>query len=222
MKLVTALSTVADGDMGFKSGTDTKTRNDNIKSFLDTYRISIDDTTRVAVTYNTNDFCRYREVGTQDKNLGMLDGDINPADALVTRQPNHALFLPLADCVGMVVFDPHKHILMLSHIGRHSLEQDGAYRSIKFLVDNYQSDPNILQVRLTPAPGKDNYPLFAFDNHDFKDVVFEQLKTAGIISSNIINDSTDTTSDGRFYSHSEFLKGNQKNDGRYAIVTMMR
>lgn len=221
MRLITALSTVADGDMGLKSNTDAKIRADNIELFLGAQNISISNTTRVSVTYGGNNFCRYREVGLLDKGSGMVGSVVGPADALVTKQPNHALFLTLADCVGMVVFDPTKQVLMLSHIGRHSLEQNGAYKSIKFLVDNYGCSPSELKVHLTPAPGQENYPLYAFDNRDFKEVVLEQLQAADIISENIVNDPADTTKDMRYYSHSEFLKGNRDVDGRYAVMAMM-
>lgn len=221
MKLITALSTVTDGDMGFKGGVDTKIIINNIKVFLASQNISIANTTRVALAYDGNNFCRYREVGEAEKGLGMLDGNINSADALITRKLGLALFLPLADCVGMVVFDPDKQILMLSHIGRHSLEQNGVYKSIKFLVKNYSCEPKSLQVKLTPAPGRENYPLYAFSNRDFKDVVFEQLKSTGVTLANITNNPADTTTDRHYYSHSEFLKGNRDTDGRYAIVAMM-
>jgi copper oxidase (laccase) domain-containing protein len=121
----------------------------------------------------------------------------------------------------MVVYDPDQHILMLSHVGRHSLEQNGAHSSIQHLVDNYNSPASRLQVWLTPAPGKHNYPVHAFGGRDFKEIVFEQLSVAGVVRENVVDNPSDSTTDERYFSHSEFLAGRRSSDGRYAIVAVM-
>ncbi len=179
------------------------------------------DSTRVKIGYESTNYCRYEEVTSSQKGDGMFDGSMVAADALVTRVPHHTLFLPLADCVGAVIYDPIQHILMLSHLGRHSLEQNGGFESVNFLVNHYRCNPGTLKAWLTPAPGQANYPLFAFGNRAFKDVVTDQLLSAGILTKNITDDSTDTTTDGRYFSHSEFLKGNRPEDGRYAVIASM-
>lgn len=223
MNLVYAISTVNDGNMAVQQDQANKAKViDNRSAFLAKLDIKMQNCTRVTTIYEGDNYLRYLEVTEDNKGEGMFDGHVVAADALVTRQPNHGLFLPLADCVGVVIFDPAKQFLMLSHIGRHSLEQLGAQESVKFLVDKYGCRPEELLVWLTPAPGPEKYPLFAFNNRAFKDVVFEQLQSAGIKTENINDDSTDTTSDLRYYSHSEFLAGRQAGDGRYAIVAMMR
>lgn len=224
MSLVYAISTISDGNMAMSK--DHANKSEVLKNraeFLAKSNISPQDCTRVTTTYNEGvNFRRYREVDESNKGEGMFDGNIDAADALVTRQLEHGLFLPLADCVGAVIFDPKQQILMLSHIGRHSLEQFGARESVNFLVSNYGCQPEELLIWLTPAPGIEKYPLYAFNSRAFKDVVFEQLTQAGINTENITDDPTDTTSDPRYYSHSQYLAGHQDEDGRYAIVAMMR
>ncbi|MBC7868867.1 polyphenol oxidase family protein [Candidatus Saccharibacteria bacterium] len=222
MSEVIALSTVADGTMSITSDPTSKVVIQNRIKFLASVGITMQNTTRVKVVYEGEDYCRYKEVNPSQKGDGMLDGNIVTADGLVTCTRNHALFLPLADCVGVVIYDPTHHIMMLSHLGRHSLEQNGGYKSVMFLVNNYGCDPTKLFVWLTPAPGQEKYPLFAFNNRAFKEVVFEQLHAAGINDDNITNDPTDTTKDERYFSHSEFLQGNRSQDGRYAVVAMMK
>ena len=222
MNLKVAISTVADGNMAVHPDLSNKTEVvQNRAAFLATQNITTKNTSRVKIVYQGDDYCRYHEVDSHQKGGGMFGSDIVTADGLITRQPGHALFLPLADCVGVVIFDPNHHILMLSHVGRHSLEQNGGHRSVKFLIDNYQCDPAELLVWLTPAPGRANYPLFAFENRDFKAVIYQQLESAGITTGHITNDPTDTTQDKRYFSHSEFLRGNRTIDGRYAVVVMM-
>lgn len=224
IKSLVAISTVANGNMAFKNNQDNyKSVTANRINFLSTQDININSTTLVNVSYDTENFCRYSKVNVDQKSQGMFDdSDVLIADALVTCELNHALFLPLADCIGAAIFDLDNQIMMLSHLGRHSLEQNGAYKSVKFLVDKFGCNPENLSVHLSPAPGIESYPLFAFNNESMKEVAFKQLQSAGIIFNNIIDNPIDTTKDNIYYSHSEFLKGNQTEDGRYAIVAIMR
>lgn len=190
--------------------------------FLEKNNISIDHSTRVNITYDTDTFVRYKEVSRNDKGgNGMIIDDSEPADALITKDRGHALFLPLADCVGAVIFDPTHHILMLSHLGRHSVEQHGGEASIDHLIKHYGSNPNDMLVWLTPAPGKEKYPLWAFHNRGIKEVVIEQLVNAGIQAHHITDNTADTTEDSRYFSHSEYLAGRRSEDGRYAVVAIM-
>ncbi len=223
MNIIVATSTTNDGNMAIKQ--DLSNRDQVIKNrttFLTSLGINIQDATRVMIVYEGNNYLRYREVDDSNKAEGMFNGDGAAADALVTRTPGQALFLPLADCVGATIYDPSQNVLMLSHVGRHSLEQFGARASVEFLIDNYGCHPEDLMVWLTPAPGQERYPLYAFDNRSFKDVVFEQLQSAGIKREHITDDPTDTTNNPLYYSHSEFLAGRQTDDGRYAMVAMMQ
>ena len=222
MNLIVAISTVNDGNMLIRDDKSNQKVISNRSKFLAKNKIDINQTTMVSTVYEGNDYCRYREVTNTEKSKGMFSDDIIIADALITRSTNHALFLPIADCVGAVIFDPKRQILMLSHLGRHSTEQNGGYKSVKFLIDNYNCNPNDILIYLTPAPNKDSYPLFAFNNRSLKDVLFEQFKSTGILMDNITDSPIDNTKDKNYFSHSEFLKDNRSEDGRYAIVAMIK
>jgi copper oxidase (laccase) domain-containing protein len=221
MSLFVAVSTTADGNMLIASDQTNPEVIQNRTDWLALKNISIRDTTRVRVRYIGDDYRRYHVVTSTEKGDGMLNGDVVTSDALVTRESNHALFLPIADCIGATVYDPAKHVLMLSHLGRHNLEQNGGYESIKFLIDTYGCDPVELMVTLTPAAGIEGYPLYAFDNRSLKDVALSQLQSAGILTKNIADDTTETTKDQRYFSHSEFLKGSRVDDGRHAVVAYL-
>lgn len=222
MNLLVFISKVVDGNMLVRGDSANIDAKSNRASFLAKNGIDIKQTTLVNIAYDGDNYRRYYEVSEAHKGNGMLYDDFVAADALVTRSINHALFLPIADCVGAIIFDPKKQILMLSHLGRHSLEQNGGYESVKLLIDGYGCEPNNLLVWLTPAPDADVYPMFAFNNRSIKSVVFQQLQSAGILSDNINDNSADTSKDLDYFSHSEFLKGNSPDDGRYAIVAMMQ
>ncbi len=221
MRVVVAISKVSDGNMLIKSEKSNSEVISNRKNFLGKNGIDINKTTRISTTYKGNNFCRYYEVGVEQMGAGMFDDNVTTSDALVTKGINHALFLPIADCIGAVICDTSKNILMLSHLGRHMLEQNGGYKSIKFLVDNYDVSPPDLSIWFSPAPGSDSYPMHKFNNRSLNDVAIEQLELAGIIRNNITVNTADTSKDKNFFSHSEFLKGNQPNDGRFAIAAMI-
>lgn len=222
MTIVVATSTVADGSMLKRGFPSDSTVIMNRKVFLDKVGIQFDQTTRLKLSFDTTDFCRYGEVATIHKGNGM-SGDFEVAlDAIVTKELNHALFLPVADCVGAIFYEPTHQILGLAHLGRHSLEQNGGQKFVAYLKDNYACDPKNIQVWLSPAPTKQNYPIWLLGNKGMKEVTFEQLKNAGIIDDNITNNPAETDQDRTYFSYSEFLKGHRDSDGDHAIVAMMK
>jgi len=195
----------------------------NRQIFLDSIGISLDQTTPLSLTYDRDNYTEYRTVTGSEKGKSMHYSEDAPvADGLVTTKPGHALFLTLADCCGVVVHDPVKSVLMLSHIGRHSAEQDGAQRSVEFLQQTCNSNPNDLKVWLSPAVGKATYPLAKKGGKGLHEVIVEQLLEAGVSRNNIEISSVDTATDPNYFSHSEFKKGNREFDGRFAVVAMMR
>jgi copper oxidase (laccase) domain-containing protein len=191
------------------------------KIFLDKYSISPDQSTLVQLVYEGADYCRYLALTSDNKGDGITRSASIEADALVVTEPDHALFLPLADCVGAVIHDPIKDILMVSHLGRHNLEQFGGTKCIEYLIEKHGVDPNSLTVWLSPAAGKDFYPLYAFDNRSLYDVATEQLIAAGVESQNITVSPIDSAADNNYFSHSQYLKGKRESDGRFAVVAML-
>lgn len=215
------ISTVADGSMYNRHDPlDSKVIN-NRRTFLSKLGIELVHVTRVKTVYDGDNYCRYHEVTLAEAGDGMQDNEVIVADGLVTRDTGHALMLPVADCIGAVFYDPNQHILMLSHLSRHSLEQQGGIRSVEYLVQHYTVNPADLKVWLTPAPGKDVYPIWALDNKGMKEVTFEQLLSTGITFENIIDNPADSTKDLNYYSYSEFIKGNRTEDGDHMVVAVM-
>lgn len=215
-----AISQVEDGSMYVPSDQTNKQAIVSRKSWLSQVGLNIANTTRLHISYDTDDFCRYRIVDEKDKGEGMTDAGRHYADALVTTTVGHALFLPVADCVATTIFDAEHGVLMLSHLGRHSLEQDGGVKSVEFLQREFGSRPEHLQVWLGPAPNKAAYPIFKLDGRGMKEAALEQLNRAGVILKNITDNDADTVTDDRYFSYSEFIKGYQP-EGRFAMVAVM-
>lgn len=219
--VVAALSSREDGNMKFGLGDDERTAR-NRETFLHTVGIDPRQATLIRITYATDDFTKYRKVGKSDKGGGVLQvSSIEPADALATDEPGHALFLPLADCIGAVLYDSEHHVLMVSHLGRHSVEVQGAKKSVMYLVKHFDTDPAQLKVWLSPGVGKESYPLHNLGGRGLREVITEELHESGVMPENIEGKDIDTAKSDDYFSHSEYLKGNQAGPGRFAIVAMM-
>ncbi|HMI09211.1 MAG TPA: laccase domain-containing protein [Candidatus Saccharimonadales bacterium] len=220
--VVAAVSSRNDGNMSFSKGDHAKTVQNRV-IFLKKTDIDPEHTTLVRVTYeNVEHFARYKIISDVDKAEGMLDATSElVADALVVTKPGHALFLPLADCVGAIIYDSKQHILMVSHLGRHSTEQQGATKSIQYFIDQFDTDTNDMKVWLSPAVGQETYPLKTLNDSSLQDAILEQLLTANIPRQNIELSDIDTATNENYFSHSQFLAGNREEDGRFAIVAMM-
>lgn len=220
--LVAAVSSADDGNMKFGLGDDNETRFARAE-FLAASDLEPSQTTLMQVTYDTTDFCRYTVLEDEHQGDGMLGLAAQvQADAVVVTRPDYAVFLPLADCVGAIIYDTRNHILMVSHLGRHSVEQFGARKGIEYLREHFDTDPAHLQVWLSPAAGSDAYPLNAFNGRGLREVVTAQCLEAGVLFENIEVASVNTTDSDDYFSHSEFKAGERDFDGRFAIVAMMR
>ncbi len=213
-------SMVADGSMKSINGDHTVARKNKIV-FLEKNHINPADTTLHTLSYGGDNYRRYITLDDTAKGDGILRDSTIDADAVVVTRPNHALLLPPADCIAAVIHDPVKNILMMSHLGRHSLVQNGGTESIKYLVEKHGVNPQDLTVWLSPAAGKGNYPLYAFDNRGSHDVATEQLVAASVLPDNITTSPIDTTTDLNYFSHSQFIKGNRETDGRFAVVAIL-
>lgn len=132
-------------------------------------------------------------------------------DGLMTKRNDVGMLLPLADCVGAVVFDEKKRILGLLHAGRHNVEQYGPEKFIKHLRDNYGCEPSDLKVYFSPCA--QNYQIHALNNQKMSDAVFEQLIKNGVLPENIENPGIDTVTDDDYPSCSN---GDYKT--RFAVV----
>jgi len=186
--------------------------------FLQKNGIDPAKTTLVGIEYDTKNYKNYKMISDNEKGDGIITESAIIADALVVNKTNHALFLPLADCIGAVLYIKSKNILMLSHLGRHSLEQFGGTESVNYLINNFNIEPVDIAIWLSPSAGKDNYPLTTFNNRSLQDVAIEQFVSTGIPIDNITKSNTDTTTNDKYYSHSQYLKGKRNSDGRFAII----
>lgn len=214
------MSQVGDGSMSV--GVSDEQRQANRTRFLQQNGIAATQTILVHLQYEGDDYRRYFTVSSDMAGDGIVSGSTVVADALFTNEKNLALLLPIADCVGVVLYDAQHQTVGLAHLGRHNLAQAGGTSIVEYMADDFGTNPGELTVFLSAAAGRQNYPLYDFDNRSLHEVAIEQLLAAGVRIGNIEIDPRDTTQDNSLFSHSEFLKGNRALDGRQAIVCMMR
>jgi len=218
MPLNIFVSKIQDGSMKSIQNDDIEDVNRARTNFLLKNNIDPNDTTLVRLKYEGDNYKRYLIADKNYKGDGIVRESTIDCDAIVTLGFNHALLLPLADCIGAVLHDSTRDILMVSHLGRHNLEQFGGVACVDYLIKNLDIDPKNLKVWLSPAAGKNAYPLFAFGNRSLHEVASEQLTSAGVLPENIELSSIDSAESKEYYSHSQFLRGKRESDGRFAIV----
>lgn len=171
------------------------------------------------------------EVGPENTTQHMSDVR---ADALFTTSPGVGLFLPVADCVATIVFDPVRKHLALLHLGRHSTLTSLIAKTIAKFVEN-GSRPADLLVWMSPSAKKDTYKLDWFDQADSLDwrnfcerseegyfidlpgYNKQRFIDEGIQSESITISAVDTTKDDNYFSH----RGGDLAD-RIAVLAMMR
>ena len=173
-----------------------------------------DKVARLRTIYDGRDeYTFYDEISENISEFAIrnYEKDIPVTDGLVTRKKDVGLLLPLADCVGVVVFDEKKRILGLLHAGRHNGEQYGPEKFVKFLRDYLGGEPIDLNVYFSPCA--QNYQIYEKKKKKMSDAVFEQLVRAGVLAENIDNPGTDTVTNDDYPSCSN---GDLKT--RFAIV----
>lgn len=236
--VIAAVSSIEDGNMRLRleGSVDTDaTVVANREAFLHKAGIAIENTVLVYVTYDREEFTINRSVSNADRGKGMkVSGEMIVADALCTNEPGTALFLPLADCVGIIYHDSVNQVLMVSHLGRHSTIQEGARANIAYLITTYGCDPKNIKAWISPSVASQHYRMDYFDLKDrpewqpfckstaegvYVDIAGynkQALLTAGVLPEHIEMSDIDTVSDTNYPSH---VSGDKS---RFAIVAMMR
>jgi YfiH family protein len=231
--LVHGFSTVDEGNMSFKFGNKKQVIN-NRKKFLGKLDISIDDCVASWVTHGDI------VVVADEKLKGISMWDYKKAvrvDGLVTAQKGLFLFLLIADCLPVILYDPKKEVIGVVHVGWKGADINIANEAIKKLGDKYRVEPSNLVVGFGPAALKDSFikespsqiddPMWQVfleevgnDKYkvDFVGLCKKQLLNAGIKENNILESGIDTVKDKRFFSHHRDSGKDLRKQGRFACV----
>jgi len=206
---------------------------DNRRRFCDQIGINYDDVVYHVISYDQgqtfDDIAEVTETDTvKCNNEGIF------ADALYTEAAGVGLFLPVADCIATVIYDPKRRALMLVHLGRHSTVAQLMTRAVKYFVER-SSQAKDLQIWMSPSITQKNYRMDYFNHaddinwhnfcHQTADGIYLDMQgfnrslavQAGVPDDNIFISPIDTADNPNYFSHSS---GDTAK--RIAVVAMMR
>jgi len=147
-KVEVGVSEIDDGNMRFFGDGD---ESDIIKNQKELSNfIESGDVARIRTIYGERkSFIEYVEITRENLAEYSIDNsekEIPVSDGLVTRETEVGLLLPLADCLGVVIFDEKQKIVGLLHSGRQNIEQNGPRKFIEYFVDNFGSNTKNIKL----------------------------------------------------------------------------
>lgn len=197
-------SEISDGNMRFFGDGDEAETIENQKKLGEALDLGGNKVARIRTIYGERkdftDFCEITDDNLSEYAIANSEKQIPVSDGLATKCSNVGILLPLADCLGIVVFDEEHHVLGLLHSGRQNVEQYGPRKFIEYFVRNFNSNPEKLKVYFSPHAIY--YQIFKFDNRLLPEVAKEQLVDAGVLSENIVDYKINTVDNANLPSHS--------------------
>ena len=206
---------------------------ENRRRFCDQTGVKYDDVVYHVISYDQGQtFDNIAEVTEVDTTRHNNEGIF--ADALYTEAAGIGLFLPVADCIATVIYDPKRRALMLAHLGRHSTVAQLMSQAVRYFVERGSQEKD-LQIWMSPSITQKNYRMDYFDHtsdtnwHNFcrqtADGIYLDMQgfnrslaiQAGVPDDNIFISPIDTADNPNYFSHSS---GDTAK--RIAVVVMMR
>ncbi|MFC2606429.1 MAG: polyphenol oxidase family protein [Candidatus Nanosynbacter sp.] len=206
---------------------------ENRRRFCDQIGVTYDDVIYHVISYDQEQtFDTIADVTETDTTRHNSEGIFT--DALYTEAVDVGLFLPVADCIATVIYDPKRRALMLAHLGRHSTVAQLMTRAVQYFAER-GSQAKDLQIWMSPSITQKNYRMDYFDYasdinwqnfcHQTADGIYLDMQgfnrslavQAGVPANNIVISPIDTADNPNYFSHSS-----GDTAGRIAVVAMMR
>ena len=206
---------------------------ENRRRFCDHIGVTYDDVVYHVISYDQGQtFDTIADVTETDTTRHNSEGIFT--DALYTEAVDVGLFLPVADCIATVIYDPKRRALMLAHLGRHSTVAQLMSRAVRYFVER-GSQAKELQIWMSPSITQKNYRMDYFNHaddinwrnfyHQTADGIYLDMQgfnrslaiQVGVPADNIVMSSIDTADDPNYFSHSS-----GDTAGRIVVVAMMR
>lgn len=81
------------------------------------------------------------------------------ADVILTDQPTVTLFMRFADCVPVLLFDPHRRVIGLAHAGWLGTVRKVVSAAVRMMNTRYRSNPLDIQAAIGPSIAAHHYPV---------------------------------------------------------------
>lgn len=153
---------------------------------------------------------------------------IENCDAIITKRPNIALMVMVADCIPIVLYDEKQKIISAIHAGRNSTFLEISKKTAQIFIEKFNSNPNDLKAIFGPSIQKCCYEVslemakivetsFGKEfvenrNIDLQAINRLQLESLDIKNIEISNICTKCRGEN-YFSHRK-----DKNSGRFAAV----
>jgi YfiH family protein len=237
-------STTDDGNMSFIWGENDEVMN-NRRKFIDKIHLGVNDIVAMQVEHKD----KLTEVGRSEAGRGIdRNAESIITEGLITKEKGLYLFLMIADCLPVIVFDKDKKILALVHAGWKSVEREVLTKIIQRFTNNYHSDPSNIIVGIGPSIKEASYKFAPdaalkesnvqlwdmnkwqsyyrkWDNGKVSiDIVGygkQQLLEQGVQPNNIFISDIDTAADANYFSHYRDISRGKKREGRFACIAGM-
>lgn len=180
------------------------------------------------------------EIMTVDGTGGksMEEYELTPhVDGLLTDKKNLFLFLAVADCLPIILYDPKREAIGLIHAGWKGTDAKIAAKAVVGMIEEFGCNPKDLVVGIGPAIHKDSYvkrnPEMK-DRKEWQPFLLEvgpgdyaidfvgynlaQLKETGVKAENIFVSDVDTGKNLDFFSHYRGVRSQNGDEGRFACV----
>ena len=206
---------------------------ENRHRFCDQIGVKYDDVVYHVISYDrAQTFDNIAEVTEADMVKHNNEGIF--ADALYTETAGIGLFLPVADCIATVIYDPKRRALMLAHLGRHSTVAQLMSQAVQYFVER-GSQAKDLQIWMSPSITQKNYRMDYFNHandtnwqnfcRQTADGIYLDMQgfnrslaiQAGVPGDNIFISPIDTADDPNYFSHSAGDTG-----GRFAVLAEIK
>jgi len=232
-----AFSVVADGNMSFLWGEKEEVL-ENRKKFFNNLGIQLD----ACVSMKVLDEDNITIVDGSYKRKGMSEiDDAVKTDGLITQEKGLYLFLLIADCLPVIVFDPVKKVLGLLHCSWKSTEAKLASKIIDRIINEFHCDPANIVVGIGPSVKQESFcfvdPIqkkldgwqdFLKDIPDGQTCIDlmgynqYQLEKQGVLRKNIHISPINTATDQEFFSHYRDSRGGDIKEGRFACLVSLK
>lgn len=105
-------------------------------------------------------------------------------DALVTNVPGVCVAVSTADCVPVLLSDPQRKVVAAIHAGWRGTVQQIVAGTVRFMIDEYGSDPARILAGIAPSIGPDTF--------EVGEEVVEAFQETGVDMSLIMKRNTET------------------------------
>lgn len=148
-EILIATSKASDGNMSLLRGDPGKALK-NRGSFLASLGLNLDQITTINLQHSN----KIMVVRRKDLGKGALSvKDAPGADGLITNERGVYLFIMVADCPVIALYDPYHQAIGLIHAGRVGLEKKVLQAAVKLMAEKYKSSPLNLLAQMNPSIG---------------------------------------------------------------------